>query len=281
MAPRRVPTDGLLPIGRFARATGLTVKALRHYAALGVLRPAHVDAGTGYRSYALAQLRTAAVIARLRALEVPLAEVAALVAADEATRRARLRAHRDRLAARLRETGRVLDALDRVLDGEEALVPETTLPELTVEHVPARTYVLRRDRVPMEELTQVIPRLIGETAGWVPEGGGPAGAPMARVGPPDDAGVVDLEVGWPVAAGAARLGPPAPLELVTSAPTRAVVHEHVGPYEALPRTYAVLEQALAAAQLRPTGPARESYETNPEEEPDPQQWVTRIVWPVA
>ena len=58
------------------------------------------------------------------------------------------------------------------------------------------------------------------------------------------------------------------------------MHAHVGPYEALHRTYAVLEQALAAAKLTPTGPARESYETNPEDEPDPQKWVTRIVWPV-
>jgi hypothetical protein len=39
MAPMRVETDGLLPIGRFAHATGLTVKALRHYAAAPAAAP--------------------------------------------------------------------------------------------------------------------------------------------------------------------------------------------------------------------------------------------------
>ena len=123
-------------------------------------------------------------------------------------------------------------------------MPETTLPELTVEEVPARTYVVVRDRVPMEELTQEIPRRIAETHGWVFDNGGSDGAPMARVGPPDDQGAVDLEVGWPVAG---RPDPPSPLEVVTYEPTRAVVHQHVGPFEGLHETYALLEQAMTAA----------------------------------
>ncbi len=36
-------TTGLMTIGRFSRLTGLTVKALRHYDELGLLRPAAVD----------------------------------------------------------------------------------------------------------------------------------------------------------------------------------------------------------------------------------------------
>ena len=40
-------TTQLMPIGRFSRLTGLTVKALRHYDELGLLRPASVDRDTG------------------------------------------------------------------------------------------------------------------------------------------------------------------------------------------------------------------------------------------
>ena len=43
--------DDLLPIGRFARLTGLSVGALRHYDELDILRPAEVDRFTGYRRY--------------------------------------------------------------------------------------------------------------------------------------------------------------------------------------------------------------------------------------
>jgi AraC family transcriptional regulator len=172
----------------------------------------------------------------------------------------------------------VIDELNGVIDGEESLVPEQTVPELTVEDVPARTYVIARERVRTEELTRVIPRLIGETHAWVVDHGGATGAPMAVVGPPDDEGMVGLEVGWPVEG---LPEPPAPLETVTYEATRAVVHRHVGPYERLHETYGRLEHAIAAARLMPTGAARESYETNPEEEPDPEKWITEIVWPVA
>jgi effector-binding domain-containing protein len=150
--------------------------------------------------------------------------------------------------------------------------------DVTVENVPAQTYVVLPGRVPLEDLMQVIPARIEETGGWVFANGGPTGSPMARVGMPEDDGAVEVEVGWPVAGAA---DPPAPLELVTYPATRAVVHQHVGPYEGLMETYRELSAAIAAAGLTPSGPARESYDTNPQEQPDPQQWVTSIVWPIA
>ena len=42
-------SEQVMTIGRFARLTGLTVKALRHYDELGLFEPAAVDAQTGYR----------------------------------------------------------------------------------------------------------------------------------------------------------------------------------------------------------------------------------------
>ena len=44
-------TAAMLPIGRFARLSGLTVKALRHYDALGLLSPARTDSATRHRWY--------------------------------------------------------------------------------------------------------------------------------------------------------------------------------------------------------------------------------------
>ncbi|MFG2826586.1 MerR family DNA-binding transcriptional regulator [Streptomyces sp. NPDC048434] len=42
-------TEELLTIGTFARRVGLAPSALRFYDDCGVLRPARVDAVTGYR----------------------------------------------------------------------------------------------------------------------------------------------------------------------------------------------------------------------------------------
>ncbi len=47
----------LLSIGRFARLTGLSIGALRHYDEMGLLPPAAVSPETGYRSYRRDQAR--------------------------------------------------------------------------------------------------------------------------------------------------------------------------------------------------------------------------------
>jgi DNA-binding transcriptional MerR regulator len=46
----------MLTIGAFARLGGVSVRALRHYEAIGVLAPEAVDPGTGYRYYRASQL---------------------------------------------------------------------------------------------------------------------------------------------------------------------------------------------------------------------------------
>ena len=99
----------LLSIGRFAAVTELTVTALRHYDDVGLLPPAHVDPATGYRWYAAGQALRAGVIRRLRAVDLPLDEVAAVVDAlgDPDRVRALLAVHEQRLA------GRAADAVAR------------------------------------------------------------------------------------------------------------------------------------------------------------------------
>ncbi|MFJ6408109.1 MerR family transcriptional regulator [Streptomyces hydrogenans] len=64
-----------LTIGEFARATGLSAKALRRYDELGLLRPDRVDPYSGYRYYADAQTDRARLIAWLRRIGMPLADV--------------------------------------------------------------------------------------------------------------------------------------------------------------------------------------------------------------
>ncbi|HEY2330973.1 MAG TPA: MerR family transcriptional regulator [Acidimicrobiales bacterium] len=76
-----------LPIGEFARRCGLSISALRFYADRGLLPPAEVDAGSGYRSYDEAQVDDAVLIRELRLLGLSLAEVASFLAAAPADRR--------------------------------------------------------------------------------------------------------------------------------------------------------------------------------------------------
>lgn len=65
----------LLSIGDFARATGLTHKALRLYDDLGLLPPAEVDPFSGYRRYSPAQVERARLVAALRLVGMPLVRI--------------------------------------------------------------------------------------------------------------------------------------------------------------------------------------------------------------
>lgn len=82
--PHDLPDRGgrveLLTIGTFARAVRLSPKALRLYDRLGLLCPAQVDPGSGYRYYAPEQLDRARLVAWLRRLGMPLAGIATVVA---------------------------------------------------------------------------------------------------------------------------------------------------------------------------------------------------------
>ncbi len=71
-----------MTIGEFARESRLSAKALRLYDELGLLPPARVDESSGYRLYEPGQLKQARLIAALRQLQVPLAEIKAILALE-------------------------------------------------------------------------------------------------------------------------------------------------------------------------------------------------------
>jgi DNA-binding transcriptional MerR regulator len=126
-------TFELMSIGRFSRLTGLTVKALRHYDELGLLRPADVDPETGYRSYSPAQVGRAEWIRTLRRLEIPLDDVSTLLDSDDpATVKRLLVEHQRRTASRSAELRWILQRLQPLIDGREPVMgtkAETLEPE--------------------------------------------------------------------------------------------------------------------------------------------------------
>jgi DNA-binding transcriptional MerR regulator len=65
----------MLSIGHFARHGRVSVRMLRHYDAIGLLRPAYVDGMTGYRSYDAGQLSRLNRIVALKELGFTLQQV--------------------------------------------------------------------------------------------------------------------------------------------------------------------------------------------------------------
>lgn len=102
----------MFAIGDFARLGRVSVRMLRHYDTLGLLRPARVDVGTGYRRYEAAQLARLNRIVALKDLGFTLEQVGSIL--DERVDAAQLRgmlrlrqaeAEAELAAARRRLTG--------------------------------------------------------------------------------------------------------------------------------------------------------------------------------
>src|SRR4051812_12780328 len=115
-------------IGELARESGLTVSALRFYDRAGVLVPAVVGPVTGYRRYRDDQVRAARLIAALRRVGMPVADITAAVRAlpDPRAVRAMLDRHLRRLEDGLADARRELSRAHALLD-QEVHVTRVTL----------------------------------------------------------------------------------------------------------------------------------------------------------
>lgn len=116
--------EELLPIGEVSRRSGLPVSALRFYDREGVLPAAEVDPGTGYRRYAPEQVRRARLLAGMRRIQLPLAEMVAVLeaGADGETVRDLLDGHVRRLERGVELARAEASRLSALADGEAGRV---------------------------------------------------------------------------------------------------------------------------------------------------------------
>jgi DNA-binding transcriptional MerR regulator len=154
----------MLRIGEFARRGRVSVKALRHYEAIGLLKPAHVDAATGYRSYAADQLDDLHRLMVLRALGLSLERMRRLLDERHAAVARRIDAEQAQLAA--------IEARIRHLEGDRDAAPGAV-----VRDVPAAFVASLRRVVPeygmvdslFDEIARALPdtaRIAGHGAVW-------------------------------------------------------------------------------------------------------------------
>ena len=149
----------LLSIGVFARRSRLSLKALRLYDRLGLLVPADVDPASGYRRYREQQLATARLIARLRQIDMPLAEVAGVLAEAPGPRAAELlAAYWDGVERRIAGQRGLAVYLGSQLSGLPDGEGTSDMFEIKQRSVPAQLALTEQRHVTADEL----PEFIGE-----------------------------------------------------------------------------------------------------------------------
>jgi effector-binding domain-containing protein len=267
--------DDLLPIGRFARATRLSVKALRHYDELGLLRPAFVDPSSGYRYYRPAQANQAEAIRILRSVEMPLEEIAALLAESGEPVAKRLQLHRDRLEARLDEHRRMLAFLQRLLDKEDVMPYEVTVKQL-----PAQPVAATRASTDLRHIGDAIGTgvhlVLDELGRRGLEPAGPLQVVYHADQVLDEDTAAPIEICFPVAAPFQGSGEVYATELAAGP---AAVTVHRGPYAEIGPAYHTVSGWVADHGHELAGGPREVYLNDPREVAE-ADLLTEVQWPI-
>ena len=238
-----------LAIGDFARATQMSVKTLRHYHRIGLLSPAEVDPVTGYRYYRLDQIPTAQVIRRFRALDMPLDQIGAVIAApDVATRNDLIATHLRQLESELARTQGAVASLRGLLD------QPSSSAGADIRH-------RRITAAPAAAITAAVD--LADVGPWYSGALGELHATLAaqRVRPD---------------------GPPGGVfstEFVVPAVELAVI-EHQGAHDDIDLAYGALASYVTEHALAVDGPIREYYLVGRPDTPDESRWRTEIGWPI-
>lgn len=268
--------SGHLSIGDFSRATHLTVKTLRHYHQIGLLKPADVDPNTGYRRYNAEQLPTAQVIRRFRDLGMPLEEIHAVLAApDPRARNERIAAHLSRLEKELGRTQSVVAAL------RDLLMPDPTSGAANIErrHASAAPAAVITETVDAQDMPAWLQGALGELYATL------AAQHVAHNG---TAGGIYADEVFLNHRGQATVFVPCtgPIRAFGRITTQIVpaaelaVMTHNGSPMDIDRTYSALAAYVARHALAVDGPIREYYLVGQRDTPDTSQWRTEIGWPV-
>jgi DNA-binding transcriptional MerR regulator len=263
-----------LTVGDFSRITHLSVKTLRHYHQVGLLEPATVNPDTGYRYYSGEQIPAAQVIRRLRDLEMPVADVKAVLNAPDApSRNSLIAAHLDRLEAELTRTRSAVDSLRNLLDQPD---PAT---EIVHRSVPAAAAVGIRQVVDRADLLPWWEGALGELHASVRAQGlhatGPSGGLYASEIFQDDRG--EAVVFIPVQG---QVRPIGRVAAVTVPAAELAVINHHGPMDDADISYGKLGDYTTTHEISVDGPLREYYVCGAHDTPDPAGWHTEIGWPI-
>ncbi|WCN78750.1 MerR family transcriptional regulator [Micromonospora sp. LH3U1] len=254
----------MFTIGDFARLGRVSVRMLRHYDSIGLLRPASVDPHTGYRFYQADQLRRLNRVIALKDLGLTLEQVRVIVddAVDVAELRGMLRLRRNQLAAQLTADSARLAAVEARLRMIESEGRMTTQDVVLKEIAPVRVAELTAvaPSYESEDIGPVIQPLYPElfrrlaAAGITPTGPGIAWYEPA---PGDDGDAVVVHAGVTVDVGATGASDVAVVDLPAVRTAATIIHH--GPMDDVEQSMQVLARWVEENGYRTDGFTREVY----------------------
>lgn len=267
-------------IGDFARLGQVSVRMLRHYEEVGLLRPDAVDPFTGHRSYAVAQLSRLNAIMALNAVGIPLRQMGEVLDGIDRTgladllrlRRRQLESDRAEIETKLRDVDFRLALIER----HTMTTIDCVRKHLPAERVLGRTVLLGEPPFDASE--------IGPLFGAVAE-------QLSAVGGCPDIGVglySDTDLGTEVTCGYRHLTDapdplPDGLTTIDLPATEAATLIHEGAMEHIGGSWQLLAEWCERHGFELAGPCREIYleAGDGTDDSDQSGWVVELQQPIV
>ncbi len=268
----------MLKIGDFSKLARVSVKALRYYDEIGLLKPVSVDQFTGYRYYSTSQLPRLTRIIALKDMGLSLEEIARLLQEDISISHILdlLHIKQGEIKERLEEESL---RLTRVEEWLKQVEKEGKMPdyEVVLKKAPLQKVVSIRATLPSYSATG---QLFGKLVPYIFQVGG------QMIGPPLEIIYdeefkekdVDVEVAFPVAADVPSKGEFKCYDLKGYEHMATTIHK--GSYNSVSGAYNALMRWIEANGYQITGPSREIYFTDPNSGVPPSEYVTEVQVPV-
>lgn len=269
----------MFKIGDFSRLTRVSVKALRHYDKLGLLVPLQVDRQTGYRFYTAGQIPRLNRILALKDVGFSLEEIRRFLKNErtgaEMTRALQAKKHEIMAAIRMEQTKLMrLESCIKIMDQEDYLMNY----DIVIKEIAPSKIASIRDRIPAYNAQGA---LWNELDAYLNEHHIKMIAPCYAIY--HDHGYKEKDIDTEVVETVAEFGPDSErvkFRILEGVKEMACVI-HKGPYETLHLAYNAVSVWLEENQYQIYGPVRESYLKGHWDEPDPNQWITEIQFPVT
>ena len=261
-------------IGQFSQLAKVTVKALRYYDDVGLLKPAHVDQWTGYRFYGTEQLLPLQRIVALRQAGLTIEEISAVLSGQDGA--AVLARRRQELKWELAEAKGRLDRLESILQQEDFLMNY----QATIRTIPGCTVFYKEGMVPTyAQLTDFVLQAGAECA---------AANPDLKCAEPDYSFVTyaageykekDVELCYSQAV-VSRGVETDTIKFKELPPVEAVCVYHKGDWSKLGEAYAFALSWLEQNGYQLTEKPRERYIDGCWNKDDPADYLTELQFPV-
>ncbi|MGO2524217.1 MAG: MerR family transcriptional regulator [Brevibacterium aurantiacum] len=270
-------------IGEFARLGQVSIRMLRHYEALDLLIPQHVDRFSGHRSYSVAQLTRLNRIMALSSLGISLKRISVLLDSEPSTselvdmltlRRHQLQTEQEVAAASLAEIEFRLALIERTT----MKFPDCVIKELPAERIIGTTVLLGE---PPFDTSEIGP-LFGKVAGQIIAAGGDLDVGVGLYS--DSEAGTEVTCGYRMNSadgnGLNTTGPTSTeLDTIELPPCTAATLIHEGSMSRIGASWQHLSEWCLNQGYSLNGPCREIYLE--EDDGDGSDWVVELQQPIT